>query len=839
MRIGQKLMHFGLVVMLTVGWAAWTPAMSHHHVAAKDVPQATLRVGINGGACAYATIQAAVNAASSGDTIQVMEGTFSELVTITSKDLTIIGGYNAACTTPVAYAISTVNGGGAGSALTVSGSAVTLRNFDITNGNSAMGGGIRVVSNSNVILENSGVEGNRASSGGGVYIGSGSEVSLRDFSGIADNEATVAGGGARVYGRLVGNDGTAYVNFNSAPSGGGVSVVGGELELTGSNINHNTATAADGHGGGIEVSNAGIVTVIDSSTIASNVAYNGAGIYADGATVTLNGMFYSNSASNSGGGVYLANNAELTATSTYIGYNDTNYENKAVNGGGMYVESGTVNFTGTIVNNQATANGGGIYILAGTITLTDSILQENTSDVDGGAVYIAGGFLFINGQWEIFDNQAGGNGGAVAVAGAGRANLVASGGASRLETNHADGHGGAVYLNNNQTVQIHADGGYPLNLTENSAGANGGALYANNEGFFDTYGQVVFSGNSAPMGQGGGVYLSGGSRIWLDDYESTGPTMYSNWALNGGAIYAVDSPKVECDGAIFGAPLAGNAATSGSGGAIFVSSSTLDADNCDFLYNQAAENGGAIAALTSTVKIVATYEEGAVIITAMRQDITPDAATILSTACDPLSDECSGLFNNTADSDGNTTGHGGAIYSNGSNLTVSQTYLHHNAAYRGGAIYQIGTASVANVSNCLIHHNSVTIASGAGIRRSEGIFNIYHTTLADNVGGSGFSGQANIAYNSIAWGNTTDGFSAVPVESACNIDDGGLAGVNVDPEFVVPGADYHLKSTSPAIDACSTGLPTDLEGNTRPVNGWYDIGAYERLHSTYLPLILR
>ena len=48
--------------------------------------------------------------------------------------------------------------------------------------------------------------------------------------------------------------------------------------------------------------------------------------------------------------------------------------------------------------------------------------------------------------------------------------------------------------------------------------------------------------------------------------------------------------------------------------------------------------------------------------------------------------------------------------------------------------------------------------------------------------------------------------------------------------FVNPsGYDYHLLSTSPAIDAgTSTDAPsTDLGGNPRPSGKGYDIGAYE------------
>ena len=74
----------------------------------------------------------------------------------------------------------------------------------------------------------------------------------------------------------------------------------------------------------------------------------------------------------------------------------------------------------------------------------------------------------------------------------------------------------------------------------------------------------------------------------------------------------------------------------------------------------------------------------------------------------------------------------------------------------------------------------------------------------------------------------------------CNIDQSGIVGSNIDPQFVDPGsADYHLLESSPAVDACTSGLPTDLEGTPRPLFDGYDMGAYEFRYIALLPLVLR
>jgi hypothetical protein len=53
-----------------------------------------------------------------------------------------------------------------------------------------------------------------------------------------------------------------------------------------------------------------------------------------------------------------------------------------------------------------------------------------------------------------------------------------------------------------------------------------------------------------------------------------------------------------------------------------------------------------------------------------------------------------------------------------------------------------------------------------------------------------------------------------------------------DPQFVDPAGDYHLKSSSPAIDDAATGISNDVDGNPRGVSllraaSRFDVGAFE------------
>jgi hypothetical protein len=187
-------------------------------------------------------------------------------------------------------------------------------------------------------------------------------------------------------------------------------------------------------------------------------------------------------------------------------------------------------------------------------------------------------------------------------------------------------------------------------------------------------------------------------------------------------------------------------------------------------------------------------------------------------------------------------GNGGAIYSNASALTVNSAYLHRNTAARGGAIYQEGAGAIGNISNTLIYSNTSLQALGAGIRNSGGAITMTHATLANNVGGAGYSPGAvqSYIYNTIIWGNSTGAFGALTT-ATCNIDQAGIAGAATNPLFVSPGAgeNYRLQPGSPAIDACATGLSADLVNILRPKNALFDMGAFEFMARVYLPVIIK
>ena len=275
------------------------------------------------------------------------------------------------------------NGVGAPTALgTGQGGAIfsneNLRLSDVTVQNNmaaADGGGVYVTGATLTMDGGTAISGNTAllGNGGGIFINAGTlnatGVSISgqyNFVEIANNTAVIGGG---VYGNNsvinLGHkmvwDGTgtppaiivgADIHNNFATFGGGVGLVGSQLNMYFSTIDSNQATA--GSGGGLYLNNAA-VNDIENSTISNNTASRfGGGIYASVQELDLVNSTISNNVANSlGGGIYFAGTDALSLTYT------------------------------TIANNQSgasgTNNGAGVYQLSGKLNMVDSIIAQNYS----------------------------------------------------------------------------------------------------------------------------------------------------------------------------------------------------------------------------------------------------------------------------------------------------------------------------------------------------------------------------------------------------------------------------------------------------------------------------
>ena len=198
---------------------------------------------------------------------------------------------------------------------------------------------------------------------------------------------------------------------------------GASLTLKNMSLQSNSPTAAKD--GGALLVNSGGTAILNNSTIRGAKGRNGGGIYTSG-TVTITGgsdvgsniAEVYQSAGGFGGAIYVAGGSLAISGGSKIG--NSSYTNQADSGGGsIYVASGNVTFTDSLIefSDAKGGNGGAFHVAGGSVTITGSRIRGNDAEAgDGGAIHVSGGTLNIN-STTIDGNQANGKGGGIAMSG--------------------------------------------------------------------------------------------------------------------------------------------------------------------------------------------------------------------------------------------------------------------------------------------------------------------------------------------------------------------------------------------------------------------------------------
>jgi hypothetical protein len=164
----------------------------------------------------FATIQAAIDAASAGDTIMVRPGTYYENLTI-SKPLNLVSTDGPE--------VTTIDGGAKGRVIYYNGDPArgTLDGFTVTNGKAYNGGGIYLY-RTDPTIQNCIITGNYANNGAGIYAYYGALPRIYD-SVISDNHATYTGGGGYAYIGVFFNYRTVWSNNTAGYDGGAIASI--------------------------------------------------------------------------------------------------------------------------------------------------------------------------------------------------------------------------------------------------------------------------------------------------------------------------------------------------------------------------------------------------------------------------------------------------------------------------------------------------------------------------------------------------------------------------------------------------------------------------------------
>jgi len=378
--------------------------------------------------------------------------------------------------------------------------------------------------------------------GGGAIEASGAYIILESAQ-LINNYATAQGGAIYCY---VGIDGTLTVSdslFENNGSRFGGAIYNDGCMATISNSTFKTNTANDGVlgiGGAIYNSQPftpSILTLtVNNSLLQGNSAVDGGGLYNDtGAAATLNSVTFIYNSSGYGGGV--ENSGTITINDSLIDANTV-----TGSGGGIWNLNGIVNVVRTRITNNSAFEGGGISSYGTHVEITNASIANNvTTGSDGGGIQIINGTVFITNA-TISGNQATGtnaDGGGIYHNSADNLTLTNV----TLANNQAASLGGGLYHYGRYAVLTN------VTIGGNTAGVAGQAIYEDspmtvlNPGVVQLKNSVLFgSSNNCDGGtfQSLGHNISKGSCAALnqptDQNSFAGNLNLGTLAFNGGAF---------------------------------------------------------------------------------------------------------------------------------------------------------------------------------------------------------------------------------------------------------------------------------------------------------------
>lgn len=367
-----------LLALLLIGLLVWG-------LQAPPVYAATINVddgGVDSSTCGdpsapCRTIPYALSRATTGDTVFVWEGTYTE--TFTLRAGIVISGAGATRTF--------IDGENMrGPMVSATGSTITpttvLRGVTIRRGVATNGGGVSITNGASPLIEDCIVSENTATShGGGLYVSGSATLILRDTEVLSNTSASTGGGMYQTFAGAARLDlfECRFANNESTGSDGGGLWIGGTVVMTETAfVNNRTAT----NGGGIYQSGTTARAELIGGRLESNevASYNGGGLCATGTAVLNSTQVIGNRAGLYGGGVW-ANDAQVTQA--FFTNNRAGQR-----GGGLYAEFSVVMSGTSVISNTAPQQGGGVGALRD-VDIVNSLFARNSAYA-GAAIWMWG-----------------------------------------------------------------------------------------------------------------------------------------------------------------------------------------------------------------------------------------------------------------------------------------------------------------------------------------------------------------------------------------------------------------------------------------------------------------
>lgn len=513
-------------------------------------------------------------------------------------------------------------------------------------------------------------------------------------------------------------------------------------------------------------------------------------------TITENLIFNGNSASDTFIDAQ-GNSRVFNVTAGTVVFNNLTVQNGAdVDGAGIRISGGATSVTlsnTTVISNNATSEGGGIYLQSGSLALQNSAVLSNTAVTDGGGIYTLRGDITINNSdinYNVSD-RAGGvfvnqdsadltfNSGSISFNAANTISDTFPGGGIFVGSGSAIINGGIISGNvafRGGGILV-GSGSATINggqISDNESNYGGGAYVREATGLLTLNGGEISQNRSiANVFGGGGLYIFQGQIVM------NGGTISSNTSVNdGGALEIGDS----LGGFTLNAGEIISNSAGNMGGAIYLGEGTLTVTGGMINGNDSINGGGGIAlSLTSN----ATIENSAI------------------------------LSNTTAVADT-----GGGIDNLGT-LTMTNVTLSGNAAGSGAGLANGGTAVLTNVT---LSENAAN-NNGGGLNNVAGTLIIGNSIIFGNTAPSNAncSGTITSAGNNVADATQCNGeISANPLLQPLALNDGDT--LNYALGAGSAAIDAGSNATCPSTDQRGNLRPIDGDGSSTAT---CDSGAFE------------